>query len=183
MWKTRTGEEAKEHSVIVYEPVKRVWWTWSYGGSSAKVARVRHFRDQDGPASCPAQPIPQAKRNPGDFDVEYLRPTTINGIAVVGNRNTKVVPAGTMGIDHESTIAHEWWISPELGVIMRHTIDDPRGPKIITELSDVKRDVPDPALFQLPEGYTVVEEPTPIPTVLDQIMRDQKPALPLAPPK
>jgi hypothetical protein len=126
----------------VYEPVKRVWWTWSYGGSSAKVARVRHFRDQDGPASCPAPPIPQAKRNPGDFDVEYLPPTTINGIAVVGNRNTKVVPAGTMGIDHESTIAHEWWISPELGIIMRHTIDDPRSPKIITELSDVKRDVP-----------------------------------------
>jgi hypothetical protein len=181
MWKTRTGKEAKEHTVIVYEPVKRVWWKWSYGGSSVKVAHVRHFRDQDGPVSCPAPPIPQAKRNPGDFDVKYLPPTTINGIPVARNRNTKVVPAGTIGIDHESTIAHEWWISPELGVVMRHTIDDPRIPKIITELSDVKRDVPDAALFQVPEGYEVVEESAPAATLLDKIMRDQKPVLPPAP--
>jgi hypothetical protein len=147
------------------------------------VARVRHFRDQDGPASCPAPPIPQPKRNPGDFDMEYLPPTMINGIPVVGNRNTKVVPAGSIGNSQEFTIAHEWWISPELGVIMRHTIDDPRGPKIITELSYVKRDVPDPALFRVPEGYEVLEEPPPTPTVLDQIMREQKPVLPEPPAK
>ena len=69
MWKTRNGEEAPEHSVIVYEPLKRVWWRW---------------------------------------------------------------------------------ISPDLGIVMRHIIDDPRTPKVIVELSDVKRDVPDPALFQVP---------------------------------
>jgi hypothetical protein len=180
-WKTRSGEEAKEHHVIVYEPLKRVWWTWFYGGSSAKVARVRHFRPQDGPDACPAPPVHQAKRNPEDFDVEYLPAATINGIPVVVHRNTKVVPAGTAGINHEFIIAHEWWISPELGVIMRRTIDDPRSPKIIVELSDVKRDVPDPALFRVPEGYEVVEQPPPTPTVLDEIMRNQKSVIPAPP--
>ena len=169
--------------MIVYEPIKRVWWTWFYGGTSAKVARTRHFRPQDGPDSCPAPPTPQPKHNPDDFDVEYLPPTTVNGIPVVVNRNTKVLPAGTFGIDHESVIAHEWWISTELGVIMRHTIEDPRSPKIIVELSDVKREVPDPALFQLPEGYEALEEPPPTPSPLDQLIRDQKPVLPPAPDK
>jgi hypothetical protein len=184
VFKPRSTEEWLEHAVIVYEPIKRAWWSWSYGnGSVRKVVSVRHFREQDGPASCPRPPTPQTKRNPGDFTVEFLPPTTVNGIPVVVNRNTKFQPAGTYGIDHEFTIAHEWWISLELGVIMRHTIDDPRMGKVIVELSDVKRDVPDPALFQAPVGYEMRDVPPPAPSVLDQIMQEAKPVLPKPPPK
>jgi len=184
VFKPRSSDDSLQHSVIVYEPVKRVWWSWSYGTNvSKKVVWVRHFREQDGPASCPRPPTPQIKHNPGDFTQELLPPTTINGIPVAHNRNFKVLPAGTYGIDHEFTIANEWWISPELGVIMRHTIDDPRSPKIIVELSDVKRVVPDPALFQAPEGYEMRESPPPVPSVLDKIMQDAKPSLPSPPAK
>ena len=179
--KTRTGEESKERYVTVYEPVKRVRWTWYYGGSSKKIAFVHPFQEHEGPASCPAPPAPQIKRNPGDFLQELLPPTTINGIPVAHNRNIKVVPATKDGSVHEYTIAHEWWISPDLGLIMRRTIDDPRMAKIVTELSDVSRAVPDPALFQVPEGYEIQEVPQPPPTLLDQVLRDTKPVIPPPP--
>jgi hypothetical protein len=39
------------------------------------------------------------------------------------------------------------WISPDLGVLMGHMVDDPRIGKMVTELSDIERSVPDPALF------------------------------------
>jgi hypothetical protein len=184
VFKPRSDDNSLEHSVIVYEPVKRAWWSWSYGVRvSRKVVWVRHFRDQDGPAFCPRPPSPQTKRNPGDLTLEFLPPTTINGISVVHTRNFKVLPAGTYGIDHEFTIAHEWWISPELGVIMRHTHDDPRSPKIIVELSDVKRVTPDPALFQVPEGYQMQDVPPPAPSALGKMLQDFKPVLPPPPPK
>jgi hypothetical protein len=178
---TRTGEESKERYVSVYEPVKRVRWTWYYGGPSKKVAFGHPFQEHEGPASCAAPPAPQVKRNPDDFTLEILPPTTINGIPVAHNRNTKVMPADTHGNDHEFTVSHEWWISPELGVIMRHTIDDPRMGKIVTELSDVNRAIPDPGLFQVPEGYEIRDVPPPTPTVLDQILLDTKPVIPPPP--
>ncbi|MGA9473967.1 MAG: hypothetical protein WBV36_15985 [Terriglobales bacterium] len=179
--KTRTGEESKERYVNVYEPVKRVRWTWYYGGSSKKVAFVHPFQEHEGPASCPTPPAPEVKHNPGDFLQELLPPTTINGIPVAHNRNSKVVPASKDGSDREYTIAHEWWISPDLGIIMRRTIDDPRMAKIVTELSDVSRAVPEPALFQVPEGYDIREVPRPVPTPLDQILGDTKPVIPAPP--
>jgi hypothetical protein len=181
--KTRSGEESKERYVTVYEPVKRLRWTWYYGGSSKKVAFVHPFQEHEGPASCPVPPAPQVKRNPGDFLQELLPPTMINGIPVAHNRNSKVVPAGKDGNDHKFTIAHEWWISPDLGVIMRHTIDDPPMPRIVTELSDVICAVPDQALFQVPEGYEIREVPQPPPTLLDQVLRDTKPVIPPPPSK
>jgi hypothetical protein len=128
-------------------------------------------------------PTPQAKRNPGDFTVEFLPPTTINGISVVHNRNTKVVAAGAVGNDRELTLTREFWTSRELGVVMRHMIDDPRHGKIVVELSDVSRADPDPALFKVPEGYEMREVLPPTPTVMGQIMRDIKPAVPLPPSK
>jgi hypothetical protein len=179
--KTRTGEESQERYVSVYEPVKRVRWTWYYGGSSKKVAFVHPFQEHEGPASCPAPPAPQLKRNPGDFTIEILPPTTINGIPVAHNRKTKTVPADTNANHHEYTIADEYWISPDLGIIMRHTIDHPSIGKIVTELSDVSRAAPDPALFQVPEGYEIHEVPPPTPTVLDHILRDTKPVIPPPP--
>ena len=182
-WKTRSGEESKEHYVTVYDPVQRMHLTWNAGGSSAKVAHVKPFLEREGSPRCPAPPGPQARRNPGDFTVEFLPPTTINGIPVVVNRNTKVVPVGEIGNDHEFTIIQEWWISTDLGVVMRHANEDPRIGKIVVELSDVNRADPDPALFKVPEGYDVREDPPLTPTALDRIMRDVTPVMPATPSK
>jgi hypothetical protein len=65
---------------------------------------------------------------------------------------------------------------------MRSTFDDPRHGKFSSELSDVKRDVPDPSLFRVPEGYEMREDPKPTPSLIDKIVQDVKPVVPqLAP--
>jgi hypothetical protein len=173
--------------VTVYEPVKRVYWTWSAVSKPAnKFVNVRPFAATEGPASCwkPVEQVETVRHVPGsNATVEKLPPTTISGLPVLGNRNTFVIPAGTHSNDREITVRHEFWISPDLGVIVRHVIDDPRVGKITTELSDIKRSVPDPALFKVPEGYQMRDEPPPVASVLDGIMQGWKPVLPQPPPK
>ncbi len=112
-----------------------------------------------------------------------LPPDTINGITVLGDRKTTLTPAGAHDNKSEIKTTSEFWISPDLGVIVRHVSDFPNIGKFSTELSDVKRSVPDPGLFKVPEGYEMRVDPPPPPSVLDQIMRDAKPVLPQAPSK
>jgi hypothetical protein len=186
---TRSG--AEYHHVMVYEPVKKATWTWFSGNESvSKVVHVRPFGDLESPARCWATPV-LSKENTVRHDpvsgttttVEMLPPDTINGIAVLGDRQTTLTPAGGHDNKGEIKMTHESWISPDLGVMVRHTIDSPRTGKIITELSDIKRSVPDPALFKVPDGYEMRVDPPPPPSVLDEIMRDIKPVLPPPPSK
>jgi hypothetical protein len=183
--KTASGGEYR--SVMVYEPIKRVYWNWVVGsGSAGKVAHVRPFAAAEAPASCwkPVEQVETVPHVPGsNTTVEKMPPTTISGLRVLGNRNTKVIPAGAQGNDHDYTLMHEFWISPDLGVVVRRVIDDPRVGKITTELSDVRRSDPDPAFFKVPEGYEIRDDPPPAPSLLDEIMRDAKPVLPEPPPK
>jgi hypothetical protein len=186
--KTRSG--AEYHYVMVYDPVQRATWTWFSGNEAAKVVHVRPLRDSEAPESCPVPPAPQspkadaAAHDPGsNSTIEMLPPSTINGVQVLGDRKTILIPAGTHGNANEIKVTQEFWISPDFAVMVRRTIDDPRTGKLVAELSDVKRSVPDPALFKVPSGYQMRVDPPPAPSVLDEIMRDIHPVIPPPPPK
>jgi hypothetical protein len=178
----KTASGAEYRSVMVYEPIKRVYWSWVVGnGSARKVAHVRPFGDSEGPVSCWEPP----KENTVWHDpvsgttttIEILPPDNINGIAVIGNRKTTLTPAGVHDNKSEIKMTREFWVSPDLRIVVRHTIDSASTGKIIAELSDIKRSVPDPALFKVPDGYEMRVDPPPPPSVLDEIMRDVKPVL------
>jgi hypothetical protein len=143
-------------SITVDEPFARAHWTWSANASAKKVVNVRPFTDKEGPAACwvPVSQQEAVKHFPGSgTTVEKLPPTTINGVPVQGNRNTRVISSGTDGNKHAFISTNEFWISPDLGALVRHVLDDPRmGVKIITELSDVQR-----SLSQDPTERTVPE--------------------------
>ena len=83
-----------------------------------------------------------------------LRTTVANRrvrrLHVEGVRTTWTIPD-----DHDITVTSETWISPELKIIVRQITNDPRSGKVITELTDVDRSDPDPALFQPPQGSTI----------------------------
>jgi hypothetical protein len=156
---TRSG--AEYHHVMVYEPVKRATWTWFSGNESvSKIVHVRPFGDSEAPARCWAMPV-LSKENTVRHDpvsgttttIEMLPPETINGILVLGDRQTTLTSAGAHDNKGEIKMTHESWISPDLGIMVRHTIDSQRTGKFVSELSDIKRSVPDPALFKVPDGY------------------------------
>lgn len=186
--RTRTEAVGKAHSggeyhfITVDDPVARAHWTWSANPSAKKVVNVRPFTDKEEAAPCwvPASQQESVKHFPGSAStVEKLPPTTINGVPVLGDRITRVFSSGGDGNKHEFTQMTEFWISPDLGVLVRHVLDDPRmGGKIITELSDVQRATSDPSLFKVPKGYDLRTVPPPAP--IDEIMNGIKPAIPVA---
>lgn len=180
-----TPSGGEYHFITVDDPVARTHWTWSANPSAKKVVNVRPFTDREGPASCwvPASQHKEGKHFPGlAVTVEKLPPTTINGVQVLGDRITREFSSGGDGNKREFTQTSEFWISPDLGVLVRHVVDDPRrGGKIITELFDVQRATPDPVLFKVPKGYEMRTVPPPASTPIDEIMKSIKPVLPEPP--
>jgi hypothetical protein len=95
-----------------------------------------------------AHPLPRPRFEP-------LGTQSIDDVDAIGTRITQVIPAGAQGNDRELTVVHESWFSPDLKVdlLVRHS--DPRSGEASTEAQNLSLDEPDPALFQIPEGYRI----------------------------
>lgn len=142
--------------VSVYDPVSRVRMSWSVGNPTAgKVVTV--YRYPQPVVSQTAPPTPRATQRYYPNKTESLPPQTIAGIYVTGTRSTRTVPAGYEGNDRDLTTVTESWYSPDLGLQMRTIMDDPRNGKTTTEITSLQQADPDPALFEIPAGYTVHE--------------------------
>lgn len=85
-------------------------------------------------------------------EVEKLGQETIDGVYAEGERVTTVIGAGTQGNDRDITVVTERWLSPDLGIEVLNKTTDPRG-DTTTELKNLSRTEPDPALFQVPPDY------------------------------
>jgi hypothetical protein len=87
--------------------------------------------------------------------VDKLGGKTIAGVYAEGTRTTLTYPVGSMGNDRPIVNVRETWTAPELNIIVLSTDNDPRNGVQTTELTDIVRAEPDPAIFQVPEGYTI----------------------------
>jgi len=150
-----------ENSIVVNvsDPVNRTSIFWD---SKTGEAIVTHFPDprevkrpDPNPEQAVAGSAPMPKIGLIPPHLEYLGIKTINGIRAGGNRITRVIPAGTEGNEQPVTVTSEQWISVDFGLEMMSMTDDPRTGKSTTELTELEWGEPDPALFQVPEGYTV----------------------------
>lgn len=91
--------------------------------------------------------------------IENLPPQTISGIAAVGQRNTRTDPPGTYnGNDKTVVTVNERWIDPKTGIVIQTSNTGLRA-DTTTTMPDYKEGDPDPALFQIPAGYKVIDEP------------------------
>jgi hypothetical protein len=89
---------------------------------------------------------------------EKLGGKTIAGVYTEGTKITITYPIGFFGNDRPIVNVRETWTSPDLKIIVFSTDDDPRNGSRTTELTDLVRGEPDPALFQVPEGYTIKDQ-------------------------
>jgi hypothetical protein len=94
-----------------------------------------------------------------EHGIEKLGSRNIAGVSADGTRMTRVIPVGQEGNDREIRVVTEFWFSRELQIIMENVLDDPRNSKITREVTDLERGEPDAAMFQVPAGYKVEEEP------------------------
>jgi hypothetical protein len=141
--------------INVYDPVARVRLSWTTGTSAtSKTVNVYRYPQPVPQAAPPTRPVTQRYY---PYKSESLPPQTIAGIYVTGTRSTRTVPAGYEGNDRDLNTIQENWYSSELGIQMRTVSDDPRNGKTTTETTDLQQTDPDPAIFEIPQGYTVRE--------------------------
>lgn len=121
--------------------------------SSARVVRLK------GPvAPPPAEHLSLTNSADKSTTVEKLPSQTLAGMKAEGIRSTRVIPERAEGNEREVTVVTENWRSPELKIGLQMTLEDPRKDKRTEEAIDLQRVEPDPALFQIPADFTVVDE-------------------------
>ena len=142
----------------VYDPANYTLLSWS---SKSKIAiqeqlpnpteiQARRMEKQDEEG--------QPMRSPtlsNATHTEDLGHKSLNGFLVDGKRTVTVIPAGAMGNSQPITATRDIWTAEDLHVVIMEVRDDPRTGKRTMELRRLRRITPDPALYQLPEGYIV----------------------------
>lgn len=96
-----------------------------------------------------------------DVKHEDLGTQEIEGVSCQGKRETVTIPAGKVGNDRPIEISSETWYSPDLHAMVLRKHSDPRVGETVYRLTEIKTGEPDPALFQVPNGYkSVVKDGT-----------------------
>jgi hypothetical protein len=80
---------------------------------------------------------------------EDLGVNEMQGLPVHGVREFQTIP----GENKEIVITDEYWYSQDLRINMMIKHDDPREGKVTLTVTQVTRTEPDPALFEIPEGF------------------------------
>jgi hypothetical protein len=115
------------------------------------------------PAVRPANAAAIAAAHPRpNMSHESLGTQTIEGVLAEGMRWTTTFPEGSVGNDRPITTVSESWTSLDLKTLVLSKSSDPRTGEHTTRLTNIVMAEPDPALFQVPTEYSVVDEPAPV---------------------
>jgi hypothetical protein len=93
---------------------------------------------------------------------ESLGTQILEGVEVEGRRTTFTIPEGAQGNDRPITSTHETWMSPKLKTAVLTKSVDPRSGENTTKLTNIVLGEPDPALFQPPADFEVVDDKGPV---------------------
>ncbi|HEY2117551.1 MAG TPA: hypothetical protein VGH37_00065 [Candidatus Acidoferrum sp.] len=81
----------------------------------------------------------------------------LNGVETMGSRDSIIYNPGVYGNDRKMTIEKEFWYSPLLGINLLSKRSDPRFGTQTFTVTNLILSEPDPNLFDLPAGFTVVD--------------------------
>jgi hypothetical protein len=89
--------------------------------------------------------------------VEDLGTQQMEGLTVYGTKTTTTIPAGALGNDRPMETVSESWFSKELNIYVLIKNSDPRNGENTIRTTNIDRSEPDPSLFQVPPGYTLMK--------------------------
>jgi len=87
---------------------------------------------------------------------EDLGNDQMEGLWVHGVRETQTIPAEKSAIGKPIAVTDECWYSADLRINMRIKHSDPRTGTVTMTVTQIQRAEPDPALLEIPEGYTPI---------------------------
>jgi hypothetical protein len=93
---------------------------------------------------------------------ESLGAQVQEGVTIVGTRTTETYPVGMVGNDRAFSVICESWAAPELHLQVLSICSDPRTGDITTRANNLSTTEPDPSLFRVPAGYSIVDETGPV---------------------
>jgi hypothetical protein len=134
---------------IVLNPDEQVAHVMKHGSADAKHMMAMHDKIH----GHPAPEVFPAEAEKAQVKRESLGTQEIDGVTAEGSRVTRTIPAGAIGNERPLEITVESWTSPELHVLLLQKRNDPRFGETVYRLTNIKRDEPDPALFQVPSNF------------------------------
>jgi hypothetical protein len=118
------------------------------------------FSSSGAPAGGSVQFVSKLQASPDSDAIKTdLGTQTIEGVAARGTQLTRTIPAGTIGNEQPITITTETWYSPDLKVLVMSKTKDPRMGETTYRLTNIQRSEPAASLFQVPDDYTVKDQP------------------------
>lgn len=96
-------------------------------------------------------------KKPAGPGLEELGKQTILGLETIGTRQVRVIETGAVGNNQPLLIRREFWYSPQLGINLLSTREDPRFGSQKFEITDLVLDAPDTRLFEPPTDATILD--------------------------
>ena len=150
---TRSGPKLVE----IYDPVAGYKYTLD---EPNRIAHRVAFSPPPSRSSAPPKPVSATAPQP-QTTWENLGSQVIEGVVADGTLGTTITPIGARGNDRPLTSTHEVWNSREMGFMVLSKNIDPVGGETVVRLVNISRAEPDPALFEVPPGYAIVDETGP----------------------
>ena len=88
---------------------------------------------------------------------EDLGEGSTEGVETHGYRETVTINPGVMGNDAPMISTREFWWSPRLAINLLSIVETPNAGKQVFTVKELSTSEPDPAFFNVPEGYSVAD--------------------------
>jgi hypothetical protein len=144
-----SDQQPQRYRFIIFDPITHTRTTCMIAARSCNV--TNYFA----PTSFTPRPVGPFDDGKRTLARESLGNDVMDGINVVGTRETITIGAGVIGNSQALSLTREFWYSPELQVNLAITRKDPREGTQMVRVQEVSRSEPDPNLFKVPEGYAV----------------------------
>lgn len=143
-------EKSRVKEIIILDPVAR---TRTVCVLAARHCQVANYNAPT--ASAPPKPIGVFDNGKRSLSREGLGTDTIDGLSVVGTRETLITQAGVEGNSQPLSSTEEFWYSPDLEVNLSITRKDPRQGTVVIHVVDLSTSEPDPSLFRVPANFII----------------------------
>jgi hypothetical protein len=153
----KNGEQKSELNAIqISDPEKHTLYTcWMRG---AKECDLLVYTPAAGTVFKPQVNATGALPDEGYRVREELGHQTILGVDTAGAKEITTFPPGVHGNDQKLVVTREYWYSTQLGIDPLSKRSDPRFGTQTFTLTNLNLGEPDSKLFELPEGFPIVDK-------------------------
>ena len=128
--------------------------TVAYCDTRTRVCELRIYHP---PAAVAETPAGLSAKGGDSLVREDLGIRTVNGLDLVGTRESQQLALIAAGTNRPLMIVKEFWYSRQLGLNVFTKRDDPRTGREVFTVTDIHPSEPDPGLFTLPTDARIVD--------------------------